>query len=52
MPNVNIIKQLISNEHHKTHFLAHPGYQKLITTLRKGFYWSGVKSKVVEQLTK
>jgi len=37
---------------HKPPFAGHPGYQKMVTTLRKQFFWPGLKSDVVEYLSK
>jgi len=46
------IKLFILNEMHKPSFSCHPGYQKMITTLRKQFFWPGLKSDLVEYLSK
>ena len=46
------IKLFILNETHKPPFAGHPGYQKMVTTLRKQFFWPGLKSDVVEYLSK
>ena len=46
------IKIFILNEMHKPPFAGHLGYQKMVTTLRKQFFWPGLKSDVVEYLSK
>ena len=46
------IKLFILNEMHKPPFAGHLGYQKMVTTLRKQFFWPGLKSDVVEYLSK
>ena len=45
------IKLFILNEMHKPSFAGHLGYQKMITTLRKQFFWLGLKSDLVEYLS-
>ena len=42
----------ILNEMHKPPFVGNPGYQKMVTALRKQFFWPGLKSDVVEYLSK
>jgi len=50
VPNKNSIKNLILDEFHKSHYAGHPGYQKMITALRKEYYWLGMTRHVVEYL--
>jgi len=50
IPNSEEIKLLILNEMHKKPYSGHPGYQKMITMLRKEFYWPNMKSEVAEYL--
>ena len=45
-------KIVILNEMHKPPFAGHRGYQKMVTTLRKQFFWSSLKSDIVEYLSK
>jgi len=45
VPNQKDIKQLILDKYHKIPCVGHPRYQKLITTLRKEYFWSGMKKK-------
>lgn len=52
VPNQNNIKGLILDEFHKSHYTGHLGYQKMITTLRKEYYWSGMKKEVEKYLTR
>ena len=37
---------------HKKPYSGHPGYQKMITTLRKLFYWPNMKGKTIEYLAR
>ena len=52
IPNDLEIKLFILNEMHKPLFAGHLGYQKMVTALRKQFFWPGLKSDVVEYLSK
>ena len=40
------------NEIHKSPYSGHPGYQKMITMLRKKYFWSNIKNEVVECLAR
>ena len=42
----------ILDDLHKKSYSSHPGYQKMITTLRKQFYWPNMKNETVEYLSK
>jgi hypothetical protein len=37
---------------HKKPYSGHPGYQKIITTLRKLFFWPNMKGKTTEYLVR
>jgi len=52
VPNVLEIKLLILNEIHKTPYSRHPGYQTMITMLRKEFFWPNMKNEVAEFLAR
>jgi len=51
VPNQKNIKDLSLDEYHKIPYVGHPGYKKLITTLRKEYFWPGMKNNVAEYLT-
>ena len=46
VPNAPEIKLLILNEVHKSPYLGHLGYQKMITMLRKYYFWTNMKNEV------
>jgi hypothetical protein len=48
----NEIKLLILDELHKKPYFGHSGYQKLITMLRKEFYWPNMKGETTEYLVR
>ena len=52
VPNVLEIKLLILNEVHKSPYSGHLGYQKMITMLRKDYFWTNMKNEVVEYIAR
>jgi hypothetical protein len=52
IPNLMDSKLLIFNENQKNISPGHPGYHKMISTLRKQFYWPNVKNDTADYLSK
>eukprot|EP00253_Pinus_taeda_P012179 PITA_12179 len=52
VPNQNKIKSLIMDEFHINHYAGHPGYQKMMTAIRKEYFWPGMKKDIVEYLAR
>eukprot|EP00253_Pinus_taeda_P011953 PITA_11953 len=52
VPDQNNIKNLILDEFHISHYAGHPVYKKMITAIRKEYYWSGMKKNVAEYLAR
>ena len=52
MPNILETKLFILNEIHKPPFRDHHGYHKMITALKKQFFWLGLKTDVADYLSK
>jgi hypothetical protein len=52
IPNCDDLKRFIMDELHKRPYTGHPGYQKMITTTRKLFYWPRLKNDIVDYLAK
>ena len=52
VPNIPEIKLLILNEVHKSPYSRHPGYQKMITMLRKEYFWPNIKNEIAEYVAK
>jgi hypothetical protein len=52
IPNCDDLKRFIMDELHKIQYISHPGYQKMITTTMKQFYWPGLKRDIVDYLAK
>jgi hypothetical protein len=46
------LKRFIMDELHKRPYIDHPGYQKMITTTRKQFYWPGLKKDIANYIAK
>eukprot|EP00253_Pinus_taeda_P015903 PITA_15903 len=51
VPNQSRIKNLIMDEFHVSHYAGHPGYQKMITAIRKEYFWPGMKKNIIEYLS-
>jgi len=52
IPNSVELRLTILGELHKKPYSGHPGYQKMITSSRKFFYWTNMKSEKLEYLSK
>jgi hypothetical protein len=52
IPNCGDLKRFIMDELHKTPYIDHPGYQKMITDTKKLFYWLELKKDIVDYLAK
>jgi hypothetical protein len=52
IPNSTELKNLIMDEFHKRPYVGHPGYQKMITTTRKLYFWPGMKRDIAEYIAK
>jgi hypothetical protein len=50
--NCNDLKKFIMDELHKRPYIGRLGYQKMITTTRKQFYWLGLKKDIANYLAK
>ena len=51
IPNCDELKRFKMDEQHKRPYVGHPGYQKMITTTTRLFYWPGLKD-IIDYLTK
>jgi hypothetical protein len=52
IPSCDDFKRFIMDELHKRPYTIHPGYQKMITTTRKQFYWPGLEKDIANYLSK
>ena len=52
VPNVPKVKLLILDEIHKTPYSGHPSYQKIITMLRKEYFWPNMKTELAEYIAR
>lgn len=52
VPNQNFVKQLILNEFHTKPYVAHLGYQKLLSAIRKGYLWPVLRKYIIVYLNK
>jgi hypothetical protein len=52
VPSCDELKRFIMYELHKRPYTSHIGYQKMIMTTRRQFYWHGLKKEIVDYLAK
>ena len=52
IPNEDSLRKLILDEFHISHYTGHPGYQKMVTALRKEYYWPRMKKNIAEYLAR
>jgi hypothetical protein len=52
IPNCDDLKRFIMDELHKMPYTGHHGYQKMITSTRKLFYWPEIEKYIVDYLSK
>ena len=52
VPNILEIKLLIFSDVHKSPYSRHQGYQKMVTMLRKEYFWPNMKNEVAEFLAR
>jgi hypothetical protein len=46
------LRQLILDEFHRRLYVGHPGYQKMVTTVRKQYYWPKMKQDIARYILK
>jgi hypothetical protein len=52
VPNSSELKKLILKEMHNVPYAGHLGYQKTIATVKKQYYWPGMKKELVDYIVK
>ena len=52
IPNRMELKTLILDEYHRRNYAGHPGYQKMLTAIRKDYCWPGMRKDIANYLTK
>ena len=52
IPNIESLKREILDEYHKQPYAGHPGYQKMLTALKKKLFRPGMKRDVAEYLSR
>jgi hypothetical protein len=52
IPDVEELKRLILDEMHKKPYSGHPGYQKMISAVRKQYFWPGMKNEIVDYIAR
>jgi hypothetical protein len=52
VPSFGELKKLVLKEMHDVPYAGHPGYQKMITTVRSQFFCLGMKKDVAHYITR
>ena len=52
IPNQMSLKELILDEYHRISYSGHPSYQKILTAIRKAYFWPGMHKNITEYLIK
>ena len=52
VPNSREIRKLILKKMHNVPYLRHQGYQKTLETIRKEYFWSGMKKDIAEYIAR
>jgi hypothetical protein len=52
VPNVQDLKRMILHEMHNVPYAGHPGYQKIVATIKSHYFWLGMKREIVEYITR
>jgi hypothetical protein len=50
VPDLIELKKLIVDEFHRRPYVGHPGYQKMVTTVRQLYYCLRMKNDIVEYI--
>lgn len=45
-------KKLVLDEYHEKPYVGYPGYENMITTIKKYFFWASMKKEVEKYLSK
>jgi hypothetical protein len=52
IPSCDDLKRFIMDKLHKRPYIGHLGYQKMVTTTKKQFYWPRLKKDIAKYLAK
>jgi hypothetical protein len=52
LPNVQDLKLMILNEIHNVSYVGHTRYQKTVTTVKRHYFWLGMKKEIDEYITR
>ena len=52
IPNVADLRRIVMDEIYQAPYYGHPGYQKMIATTRKQYFWPGMKKDIAEYISK
>jgi hypothetical protein len=52
VPNSQELRIMILKEMHNVPYAGHPGYQKIVATVKSHYFWPGMKKEIAEYITK
>jgi hypothetical protein len=52
VPSSHELRSMILKELHNVPYVGHPGYQKIVATIKSHYYWSGTKKEIEEYIAK
>ena len=52
VPDVGDIRKMVLKETHDVPYVGHLSYQKIVATVRKQHYWSGIKNDVAKYIAR
>ena len=52
IPNVAYLRRVVMDEIHQAPYFGHPGYEKMIATVRKQYFWPRMKIDIAEYISR
>ena len=52
IPDVAELRRVVMDEIHQAPYSGHPGYQKIIATARKQYFWPGMKKDMAKYISR
>ena len=50
IPNVADLRRIVMDAIHQAPYSGHPGYQKIVATIKKQYFWPGMKKDIAEYI--
>ena len=52
IPNRMELKEMILDEFHHSNCSGHPGYQNMLTAMKKDYFWPGIRKDIAEYVNR